>query len=91
MAMKTGLSCCFVGVAFIMLGCRSTAKLNSDLGSEVVTSDVSKLDKPAPPWETLTFIHRPEFQEGTGPMDTSDVPEFSATDSGLRYRILNLV
>ena len=34
------------------------------------------------------FFHKPEFQEGTGPIDAGDVPDFTATDSGLRYRVL---
>ena len=29
-----------------------------------------------------------EFQNGTGPIDAGGVPGFTATDSGLRYRIL---
>lgn len=39
-------------------------------------------------WKPLTFVDKPELQAGTGPIDAVPVPEFSTTDSGLRYRIL---
>lgn len=88
MAMKSRLSWCLLGCALIALGCRSAAKHNADMTSELPTPDVSTSAAPAAPWETLTFFHQSEFQEGTGPVDAGDVPEFTATDSGLRYRIL---
>ncbi|QDV83309.1 FKBP-type peptidyl-prolyl cis-trans isomerase [Planctomycetes bacterium TBK1r] len=93
MTTKSRLSWCLLGCALLLLGCRSTANRSSDIASELATADVSVSDVPAAPWETLTFFHRPEFQEGTGPIDAGpidagDVPEFTATDSGLRYRVL---
>ncbi len=88
MAMRGRLSWCLLGCAFIVLGCRSTAKRSSDIASDLATSDVTTSDVPAAPWETLTFFHEPKFQDGTGPVDAGDVPKFSATDSGLRYRVL---
>ncbi|MEM6472869.1 MAG: FKBP-type peptidyl-prolyl cis-trans isomerase [Planctomycetota bacterium] len=88
MAWKIGISLCFLGVAILASGCRSTAERNSVLGSELTNTGFPVSDEPPAPWEKLTFIHKPEFQEGAGPMDGGEVPEFSATDSGLRYRIL---
>ncbi|WP_253155096.1 FKBP-type peptidyl-prolyl cis-trans isomerase [Stieleria tagensis] len=87
--MKSRFLWCFLsGCVFIVLGCHSTAKRSSDNASELAASDVVAADEPAAPWETVTFFHQPEFQEGTGPVDAGDVPEFTATDSGLRYRVL---
>ena len=86
--MKYRLLLCLLGCVFIVLGCRSTAKRDSGLPTEIAKSDVSTLESPAAPWETLTFFHKPEFRDGTGPVDSGEVPEFTATDSGLRYRIL---
>ncbi|QDT10849.1 Peptidyl-prolyl cis-trans isomerase Mip precursor [Planctomycetes bacterium K23_9] len=42
---------------------------------------------PAEP-TTLSFVDKPEFQDGTGPMDAAIAPEFLKTASGLRYRVL---
>ncbi len=88
MAMKARLFWCLVGCACIVSGCRSTATRNSNIAPDPAASDVSTSDVSAAPWETLTFFDKPEFQEGTGPVDAGDVPEFTATDSGLRYRVL---
>jgi len=90
MAIKSRLSWFLVllACAFIVLGCRSNAKRNADIASELATPDVSTSEVPAAPWETLTFFHKQEFQDGTGPVDSGDVSEFAATDSGLRYRVL---
>ncbi|MCS7466161.1 FKBP-type peptidyl-prolyl cis-trans isomerase [Stieleria sp. ICT_E10.1] len=88
MAIKSRWLWCLLGCAFIGLGCRSTANRSSDIASELATADVSASDGPAAPWESLTFFHKPEFQEGTGPIDVGDMPGFTATDSGLRFRVL---
>jgi FKBP-type peptidyl-prolyl cis-trans isomerase FkpA len=64
-------------------GCRSTAKPSLDISSELATSDAAIAR-----WKPLTFVDRPELQAGTGAMDAGAAPEFSATDSGLKYRIL---
>ena len=53
MAMKSRLSWCLLGCAFIVLGCRSTAKRSPDMASELATADVPASDVPAAPWETL--------------------------------------
>ncbi|PAY21002.1 peptidylprolyl isomerase [Rhodopirellula sp. SM50] len=88
MARESRLLWCLLGCLLVVLGCRSTAKRSPDIASELATSDLSPSDGSAAPWDTLTFFHKPEFQQGTGPIDAGDVPEFTATDSGLRYRIL---
>lgn len=88
MAIKRRWAWCLLGCVLIVLGCRSAAKQGPDIASELTTSDAWAPDVPAAPWESLTFLHKPEFQEGTGPIDAGDVPEFTATDSGLRYRVL---
>jgi FKBP-type peptidyl-prolyl cis-trans isomerase FkpA len=72
----------------IASGCRSTAKRSSDVAADPATADVSASAASPAPWETSTFFDRPEFQDGTGPVDAGDVPDFTATDSGLRYRVL---
>ncbi len=72
----------------MVLGCRSTAKFKPDISSELATSYAATSEATAAPWKSLTFVDKPELQTGTGPMDADGAPEFSATDSGLRYRIL---
>ena len=64
-------------------GCRSTAKPSPDISSELATPVAATAR-----WKPLTFVDRPELQAGTGAMDAGAAPEFSATDSGLKYRIL---
>jgi FKBP-type peptidyl-prolyl cis-trans isomerase FkpA len=46
------------------------------------------MDAATTKWKPITFVDKPELQAGTGAMDAVAVPEFSATDSGLQYRIL---
>ena len=81
--MKTWLPWCLFSFVFMVPGCRSTQKPSPAPSSLPATPDV-----PAPPWTTHTFVDHPELQDGTGPMDAGAAPEFSATDTGLRYRIL---
>lgn len=88
MAMKTWMSWCLTSVMVASLGCRSTGKRDTDLASELAAADFSSAQQPASPWETQTFVHQAKFQEGTGPIDAGDLPAFTATDSGLRYRVL---
>ncbi len=81
--MKSWLPWCLLSFVFTVPGCRSTAKLSPDISSELATSDAAKAR-----WKPITFVDKPELQAGTSAMDADAVPEFSATDSGLRYRIL---
>ncbi|QDV41185.1 Peptidyl-prolyl cis-trans isomerase Mip precursor [Stieleria neptunia] len=83
MAMKSRLPWCLLSFVLIAPGCRTTAKPSPDVSSVSATSDASTTQ-----WKPLTFVDKPELQAGTGPMDAGDPPEFSSTDSGLRYRIL---
>lgn len=85
---KSTFSLFLLSGILLVLGCRSAGKRDSDLPAELAAADVSNSDKPTAPWDTSTFFHSPEFQEGTGPVDPGGVPEFVATESGLRYRIL---
>jgi len=64
-------------------GCRSTAKPSPGISSELATSDAATARR-----KPITFIDRPELQAGTGAIDADAALEFSATDSGLKYRIL---
>ena len=66
-------------------GCRSTAKPSPDISSGLATSDAATTQ-----WKPITFVDKPELQAGTGAMDADEAPEFSATDSGLKYRILRI-
>ena len=81
--MKTCLPWCLLSFVLMVPGCRSTASLSPDISSVPAASDA-----PAAQWKPLTFIDKPELQAGTGPMDGGEAPKFSATDSGLRFRIL---
>lgn len=81
--MKSWLPWCLLSLVFIGPGCRSTPKPNPDISSELATSEAATAR-----WKPITFVDRPELQAGTGPMDADAELEFSATDSGLRYRIL---
>lgn len=81
--MKTWVPWCLLGFVFMVPGCRSTAKPSPDISSELPTPDVAESQ-----WKPLTFVDSPELQSGTGPMDAGAAPDFSATDSGLKYRIL---
>lgn len=77
-----------LGVVFIVSGCRSATNHGSDKPIDPAISDVSESEVSVAPWETATFFHSREFQEGTGRVDAGEPPKFTATDSGLRYRIL---
>ncbi len=81
--MKYWLSFCLLCFVFTTPGCRS-AKLNT------AADNSSSPPPPAnvPSSNGITFVDLPELQKGTGAMDVVPVPEFSATDSGLKYRIL---
>lgn len=88
MARKTGLSWCCLWVALLAIGCRSTSERQANLASELTSPEEYSLEKAPSPWETMTFFHKAKFQKRTGPVDATEASEFSATDSGLRYRIL---
>ncbi|MCM2373618.1 FKBP-type peptidyl-prolyl cis-trans isomerase [Aporhodopirellula aestuarii] len=81
--MKTWLPWCLLSLVFLVPACRSAAPPSPDSSYDL-----------APPvaetttWKPVSFIDRPELQAGTGAMDAGVAPEFSATDSGLRYRVL---
>jgi FKBP-type peptidyl-prolyl cis-trans isomerase FkpA len=81
--MRTRLPWFLLGFVFLILGCRSTPKQSPDISSVPVVTDT-----PEPQFRPLTFVDKPELQVGTGPMDAGDPPEFSQTDSGLKYRVL---
>jgi len=81
--MRTWLRWCLLGVVVMVLGCRSTASPSPTVASVQAASDAEKAT-----WKPITFVDRPELQVGTGAMDAGVTPEFSKTDSGLRYRIL---
>jgi len=88
MSIKSSWWCCLLGCALVVVGCRSTTRDGSEIASEFATSDDPDSYVQKAPWETMTFFDKPELQEGTGPVDDGNVPEFTATDSGLRYRVL---
>ena len=81
--MKNCLLCCLVSILCISLGCRTTGKSGSDISTDLAAPDAATAS-----WKPITFVDRPELQVGTGAMDAEVTPDFSATDSGLRYRIL---
>ena len=87
MEMKTWLPWFLSSFVFMLPGCRSTAKNGAEISPEIPPVQAT-YDAPPAPWNSLTFLDKPELQVGTGPLDSGDVPEFAATDSGLRYRIL---
>ncbi|WP_231612168.1 FKBP-type peptidyl-prolyl cis-trans isomerase [Novipirellula galeiformis] len=86
--MKRWLPWCLLSVVFLVPGCRSTAKSSPNISSEPVTSEPVTPDAPKAKWKPTSFVDRPELQAGTGAMDADAALEFSATDSGLKYRIL---
>ncbi|MEL6107915.1 MAG: FKBP-type peptidyl-prolyl cis-trans isomerase [Planctomycetota bacterium] len=88
MVKKAAMKWCFAGIAIVVFGCRSTAPRDADTLSELASTEASTSVEQTPPWNRMTFFERPEFQKGAGPVNVAGVPEFSATDSGLRYRIL---
>ena len=86
--MKIWLPWCLLSFVFMAPGCRSTANLSPDISPALATSDAAKPDAAIAPWRPITFVDKPELQAGTGAMDADGAAEFSATDSGLKYRIL---
>ncbi|WP_410001160.1 FKBP-type peptidyl-prolyl cis-trans isomerase [Stieleria sp. JC731] len=86
--MKNRLLLCVLGCALITTGCRSAAKRSDEIPSEFLSADVAETPAAPAPWNSVTFFDRPDFQTGTGPVDAGEKPEFIATDSGLRYRVL---
>ncbi len=72
-----------VYLALFVSGCRSTPQPNAEIASELATPQVQAAE-----WKPVTFVDKAELQVGTGGMDSDIATEFSATDSGLRYRIL---
>lgn len=81
--MKTRLPWCLLSLVVTVSGCRSAAKTSPDISTVQAIPDV-----PAAQNRPLTFVDKPELQSGTGAMDPGDVPDFSMTDSGLKYRVL---
>ncbi len=78
-AMKSWLPCCLLCFAVSVSGCQSNAKS---------TAGVSAYDVPTDAWKPVTSVDDPQLQDGFGPVDPGAVPEFSTTESGLKYRIL---
>lgn len=87
-AMKIWLSCCLLVFVLVVSGCRSTSKSSPDLYSEIGSTETSSADTAAVAWKPTTFVDKPKLQSGTGPMDAGPTPEFSTTDTGLKYRVL---
>ena len=81
--MKGWLKWSRFSVALVVLGCRSTPVPLAEIPSELAKPQMQTAS-----WRPVTFVDKAELQTGTGGMDTNIAPEFSATDSGLRYRIL---
>lgn len=72
-----------MSVVLVVAGCRSTAAPSPTVSSTQAASDAANAT-----WKPVTFVDSPELQVGSGAMDAGVTPEFSKTDSGLRYRIL---
>ncbi len=83
LAMKSWLLCCLLCVVSLGPGCRTPVKPNPVVAAEL-TNPAAKTAT----WKPNSFIDNPELRAGTGPMDADAALEFSATDSGLKYRIL---
>lgn len=81
--MKCWLKWSLFGVALLFSGCRSAPEPTAEVASEVAMPPTQQAT-----WKPVTFVDRAELQAGTGGMDSNVAPEFSVTDSGLRYRIL---
>jgi FKBP-type peptidyl-prolyl cis-trans isomerase FkpA len=81
--MRTWLPSCLLSVVLMVSGCRSAATPAATAAS---TPAVAEPEKAA--WKPITFVDRTELQVGTGAMDPGVTPDFTKTDSGLRYRIL---
>ncbi|MEM9366580.1 MAG: FKBP-type peptidyl-prolyl cis-trans isomerase [Planctomycetota bacterium] len=81
-----------VSIAFCALvGCRTAAKSDPMVAMEkdspFATASYEASSK-LPVSTSIKFVDKPDLQVGTGPMDAGPVPEFSTTDSGLKYRVL---
>lgn len=74
---------CLLGFVLMVSGCRSTAKTSPPMASELATPDAAVTQR-----KPITFVDMPELQAGAGAIDAGGAPEFSTTDSGLKYRIL---
>jgi FKBP-type peptidyl-prolyl cis-trans isomerase FkpA len=81
--MRAWLPGCLLSAALMVSGCRSTSTPSPTDPSPLATSDAASAT-----WKPVTFVDKPELQAGTGAMDAGVTPEFSKTESGLRYRIL---
>lgn len=81
--MRTWMQWCLMCAILTVSGCRSTAA-----PSPTVSSTQAAADAASATWKPVTFVDRPELQVGTAAIDAGVTPEFSKTDSGLRYRIL---
>lgn len=81
--MNHWLPLCLTSVVCILPACRSTAMSSSKTSPELAISDAASAT-----WKPITFVDQPELQAGTGEMDVNPAPEFSTTDSGLKYRVL---
>lgn len=69
-----------VGLLVLITGCPSPSKVaESEKFSSAELNDTS-----AP----VTFLDRESLQSGTGVMDEDASPDFLATESGLKYRVL---
>ncbi|OYP34340.1 FKBP-type peptidyl-prolyl cis-trans isomerase [Rhodopirellula sp. MGV] len=88
MTKKIGFSWCLTGVALVVFGCHSTPKRKAEIPTEFPAADATTPIAATGPWQSQTFFHQPEFRQGAGPVDAGDPPDFIATDSGLRYRVL---
>ncbi|MEO1617550.1 MAG: FKBP-type peptidyl-prolyl cis-trans isomerase [Planctomycetota bacterium] len=86
--MKTWLPWCLMGFALTGFGCRSAEKLSLESPTDLATSTPEFSEIPPAQTRFISFLDRPELQEGAGPVDAGIASEFTRTDSGLRYRIL---
>lgn len=101
--MKLTLPSCLLIVVCAVPGCRSgvpwsgspqsaspqsASPLASDMAATSATSTTADSPAAKKEWQPITFVDQPDLQVGAGAMDAVPVPEFSTTDSGLRYRIL---
>ncbi len=82
-AMRTWLLWGLLSIVLVVSGCRSNAAPSPTVASAQAAADAEKAT-----WKPITFVDRSELQVGTGAMDPGVTPDFSKTDSGLRYRIL---
>ncbi|WP_345685866.1 FKBP-type peptidyl-prolyl cis-trans isomerase [Novipirellula caenicola] len=81
--MKSWLPWCLSSVVFLFPGCRSTEKPTPSISPALTSPDAAKAR-----YRQISFVDSPELRSGTGAMDEDADLEFSATGSGLKYRIL---